>query len=323
MKKFRTDLFSCSGFLILLLVLPKFLTNDYYTNTLTLSWIHAIIAVGLNLLIGYAGQISLGHAAFYGIAAYTTAILTTTFSLPIIAGMLAGIIVVAIVAYLIGIPTLKLKGHYLAMGTLGFGIIVYIFFNETISITGGPSGFTGIPRLNIFGFKFDSDLSYYYVVTVVLTLIIFVSLNIINSRIGRALRAIHTSESAAQIAGIDISKYKLFVFVLSAIFAAIAGVLYAHYLSFVAPSSFGFNFSIELLAMVVLGGMANIWGAVAGALFLTVLPEFLRTFENIEILLYGAILIVCMIFLPGGIAGGIFKIMKIFKREKAVDAEKQ
>ena len=293
-----------------MLILPWCLTNEYYVNVLIISGLNAIVAVGLNLLLGFAGQISLGHAAFYGLAAYTTSILTTTYNLPIIAGILAGIVLVGLVAYLIGIPTLKLSGHYLAMATLGFGIIVYIFFNETIELTGGPSGFVGIPRLSLFGYSFDSDLSYYYLVVFVLAIVLMFSLNLIRSRIGRALRAIHTSEKAAQISGIDIARYKLFIFVLSAVLAGIAGVLYAHYLEFIAPSSFGFNHSVLLVTMVVLGGMTNVWGAVAGAFFLTMLPEFLRAFENIEFLLYGFILIVCMMFLPEGIVGGIQKLVR-------------
>ena len=143
-----------------------------------------------------------------------------------------------------------------------------------------------------------------------LAIVLMFSLNLIRSRIGRALRAIHTSEKAAQISGIDIARYKLFIFVLSAILAGIAGVLYAHYLEFIAPSSFGFNHSVLLVTMVVLGGMTNVWGAVAGAFFLTMLPEFLRVFENIEFLLYGFILIVCMMFLPEGIVGGIQKLVR-------------
>jgi branched-chain amino acid transport system permease protein len=316
MQGFKRDMAAVLGFMLFLLVVPRFLTNDYYINILTLSLTHAVIAVGLNLLMGYTGQVSLGHAAFYGLAAYTTAILTTTYGLPVPAGMIAGIAVSGLIAYLIGIPTLKLKGHYLAMATLGFGVIVYIFFNETIGLTGGPSGFTGVPRLNVFGYNFESDVSYYYLLSIVLACVVLLSLNLIHSRIGRALRAIHTSETASQVAGIDIAKYKGFIFVLSAVFAGLAGVLYAHNRAFVAPSSFGFNFSIELVTMVVLGGMANVWGSVIGAFFLTILPEFLRIFENVEIVLYGAILIVFMIFLPEGIAGGIVKLYGMLKEKR-------
>jgi branched-chain amino acid transport system permease protein len=291
-------------FAAVLFAAPRFLPNDYYLTVLIIGCINAIIAAGLNLLLGYAGQISLGHAAFYGIASYVTAVVTSKFGLPMELGLVAAVGVTALVALLIGIPTLKLSGHYLAMATLGFGLIVYIFFNETVGLTGGPSGYTGIPRLKLLGYAFTSDHSYYYLVAGALALVLLVSLNLINSRFGRALRAIHTSEKAAQVSGVDIATYKLLVFVLSAVFAALAGFLYAHYLTFIAPASFSFMFSVALITMVVLGGMANMWGAVTGAFFITALPQFLQVFETYEVLIFGAILIVCMMYLPDGIVGG-------------------
>jgi len=318
------------GFFALLIVTPQVISNEYYISTLIIAMIHAIVVVGLNLLMGYAGQISLGHAAFYGLAAYTSSILTVTYGVPLWGAIAIAIVVVAVVSYLIGIPTLKLKGHYLAMATLGFGIIVYIAFNETVGITGGPTGFVGlmkpegfvkIPKLSIFGHVLKSDQSFYYATAVVLALAVLVSLNLRHSRTGRALRGIHTRESASQVVGIDISRYKLFIFVISAVYAAVGGVLYAHYLTFVAPSSFGFKFSVELVTMVVLGGMASVWGSVFGAVFLTLLPEFLRAFENIEIVLYGAILIACMMFLPDGLAGGLNRLASFLKRKRIKEGE--
>lgn len=291
-------------FAAVLFVAPRLLPNDYYLTVLIIACINAIIAAGLNLLLGYAGQISLGHAAFYGIASYATAIVTSKFGLPMELGFLAAVGVTALIALLIGIPTLKLSGHYLAMATLGFGLIVYIFLNETVELTGGPSGYTGIPRLKLFGYSFASDHSYYYLVAGALSVTMLISLNLIHSRFGRALRAIHTSEKAAQVSGVDIATYKLLVFVLSAVFAAVAGFLYAHYLTFVAPASFSFLFSVALITMVVLGGMANMWGAVTGAFFITALPQFLQIFETYEVLIFGAILVVCMMYLPDGIVGG-------------------
>jgi branched-chain amino acid transport system permease protein len=314
MSGMKKDMLGTGTFLGLLLILPHLLPSEYYVNVLIICGLNAMVAVGLNLLLGYAGQISLGHAAFYGLAAYTTAILTATFGWPIILANLAAILLVALVALLIGIPALKLSGHYLAMATLGFGLIVFILFNETVALTGGPSGFVGIPRFSLLGYTFRSDASYYYLVAGTLSLIVLLSLNLIRSKIGRAMRAIHTSEKAAQVFGIDIARYKLFVFVLSAVFAAVSGVLYAHYLRFVAPSSFGFTFSVLLITMVVLGGMANVWGSVAGAFFLTILPEFLRAFENIDILIYGGILVLCMMYLPEGIAGGLTKLVHGLRR---------
>lgn len=316
MTQGRRNLIGIAAFALGAAVLPHMLTNDYYVSTLILAIFNAIVVVGLNLLLGYAGQISLGHGAFYGLAAYTSSILTATYGWPVGAGCVAGVALTAAVAYLIAIPTLKLSGHYLAMATLGFGLIVYIVFNEAIAWTGGPSGFVGIPRLELFGYVFETDLSYYYFAAAALTLILWASLNIIDSRIGRAMRAIHTSEKAAEVSGIDITGYKRFIFVLSAVYAGVAGVLYAHYLSFVAPSSFGFHYSVTLIVMVVLGGMANVWGAVAGAVFLTVLPEFLRAFEDIETLLYGGILVLCMMFVPEGIAGGSVKLFRFLFRRR-------
>lgn len=303
MPSSRKNLLGLAGLMILLAAAPFLLGNDYYLTVLTLSAINAIIVVGLNLLLGHAGQISMAHGAFYGLAAYTSAVLTATLGLPVLVGGLAGVLVAGLVALLIGIPTLKLHGHYLAMATLGFGLIVYIVFNEAVDLTGGPSGFTGIPRLSAAGVEVESDLAYYYICAAALGLVILVSLNLMDSRTGRALRALHTSEKAAAAVGVDIARYKLAVFVLSALFAGLAGVLYAHYLTFIAPASFGFLFSVELIVMVVLGGMSSILGSVAGAFFLTALPEFLRAFENIEVLLFGAILVLCMIFMPGGLAG--------------------
>lgn len=299
-------------FFLLVLATPALLGhNYYYLSILTMAGIIAIIVLGLNLLLGFAGQISLGHGAFFGIAAYTTALLTATYEMPLLVGMVSGVALTALVALVIGMPVLKLKGYYLAVATLGFGLIVYIFFNKAIALTGGPSGFVGIPPLEVAGFAFDSDLSFFYLVWSVVVLVLLISMNLIHSRVGRALMALHASDKAAQSMGINIVRYKLFVFVLSAIFAGIAGVLYAHYLNFVAPSSFGFHFSVQLITMVVLGGMASLWGGIAGTVFLTVMPEFLRSYQNLEVIIYGLILILCMMFLPQGLAGGISKLFAL------------
>jgi branched-chain amino acid transport system permease protein len=293
------------AFAALAMAVPLLLPNDYYLTVMIVAGFNVILVLGLNLLMGYAGQISLGHAAFFGLSAYTTGILTATYHWPVPAGCAAGIVLVTVVGYLIAVPTLKLKGHYLAMGTLGFGIIVYIVFNEATELTGGPSGLTGIPKLSAWGKVFASDREYYFLVWGIVLLLFALAQNLVRSRVGRALRAIHTSETAAAVLGVDTGRYKTFVFVLSAAYAAVAGALYAHYVTFISPGSFGFHASIVLVTMVVLGGMASLWGAVAGALFLTFLPEALRAIENLDILIYGVILILCMIFLPGGLADGV------------------
>ncbi len=310
------------GLLVLLVIAPPLLGNNYYLTVLTMCCLNAMIAVGLSLLVGHAGQISLGHAGFYGLAAYTTATLSATVGLPVGLSMLAGVGATSGVAALVGLPALKLKGHYLAMATLGFGIILSILFNETVEVTGGPSGFTGIPRLSLLGVEFTSDLAVYYFIIALLGLVVWLSFNILHSRVGRALRALHTSEKAAQAMGIDIARYKLFIFVVSAAFAGLAGVLYAHYLTFIAPASFGFLFSVQLIVMVVLGGMTSVPGSIVGAFFLTVLPEFLRAFDNIEILLFGGILVLCMMYLPDGLAGACNRLWRWGWRLVYVRADK-
>jgi branched-chain amino acid transport system permease protein len=297
-----------AGFLLftgMLVVIPALLTNDYYLNVLIFIGIHAIIAIGLDLLLGYTGQISLGHAAFFGLGAYITGVLSAKASWPPIAGLIVALVGVGILAYIIGIPTLKLHGHYLAMATLGFGIIVQIFFKELDFLTGGPSGLVGIEDMEIFGYEFDSDLKYYYLVCVSLLLTLLLSINVVRSRVGRALRAIHGSEVASSVLGVNVARYKVGIFVLSALYAAFAGWLYSHYMTFVSPSSFGFMFSIKLVTMVVIGSLGSIWGAIFGAALLTSMPEFLHVFENYETTVFGFILVTVMIFMPKGLLRGV------------------
>lgn len=310
----RMHLVGLAVLLACILLAPWALSNDYYITVLIVGGFYTILAMGLTLLMGYAGQISLGHAAFYGLSAYTTGILTTTYHWPVEAGVFAGLGLVVAVAYLIGRPILKLKGLYLAMGTLSFGVIVYIFLNEATNLTGGPSGFTGIPKFSFGGWQPSSDRQYFYLVWGTVFLLFALAQNLVRSQLGRALRAIHTSEAAASVLGVNVADYKVFVFVLSALYAGIAGVLYAHYVTFISPSVFGFNISVQVVTMVVLGGMASLWGALAGALFLTFLPEWLRVLENFDILVYGAILVVGIMFLPGGLAKGFAAIGGALKK---------
>ncbi len=290
--------------------LPIFLRSNYYLSVLLTIGLNTILALGLNLLMGYAGQLSLGHAAFYGLGAYVSGILTATYGVHPIPAAAAAVVLVGGIALVVGIPSLKLRGQYLAMATLGFGIIVYIVLKEMGWLTGGPSGLTGIPRLSVFGFSFDSDLKKYYLVWGVAVAVLVVCNNIVNSRVGRALRAIHTSETAAASLGIDIRGYKLIVFVISAVLASIAGSLFAHVMNFISPSSFGFNISIVLVTMVVIGGMASIWGSIFGASVLTLLPLSLSFINEFDIIVYGAILMVIMIVMPEGLTRGVVDRIK-------------
>lgn len=290
--------------------------SNYQLTVLIYVGINTILAVGLNLLMGYAGQVSLGHAAFYGMGAYVSAIMTTHYGISPWFAMLAGVFFASTVAYLMGVQILRLQGYYLAMATLGFGVIVNICLVELSPITGGTSGIYGIPYLSIAGRELDSDRSMYYLVWIVVAAVIALSANIVNSRVGRAFRAVHGSEIAAAALGVHTARYKLQVFVLSAALASVAGSMYAHYVTFISPEPFGFKFSIELLVMVVVGGMASVWGAIFGAGVITVLSEILRgmgdvqfgslivPFADFDIVVFGFILVIIMIYLPAGLVRG-------------------
>ena len=297
-----------STFAFLIIIFPWITSQipgiEHYTDIMVFAGIYSLITIGLSLLMGYAGQISVGHAAFYGIGAYVSGILTARYGFNPWICMLAGISVTGAVAFIVGAPCLKLKGHYLAMATLAFGIIIFIIFNEETEWTGGPDGMTGIPGLSIFGFDFDTVEKYFYLVWAFVLAAFVFSVNIIQSGAGRALRAIHSSETAANAMGVNVSGYKVLVFVYSAVLASLAGSLYAHYLNFINPATFDLFFSIKLLIMIALGGMHNLWGAVIGAGIITFLNyEWLHYFEEFEVIVYGAILLVVVIFLPDGLAG--------------------
>lgn len=292
-------------FAVLVLAAPYALSGGYIMNVLVFVGINTMLAVALNLLLGYAGQISLGHAGFFGLGAYLSGILTTTAGwnpwlvMPLAAAL------VGIMAFMIGFPILKLKGHYLAMATLGLGIIIYIVFNETIDYTGGPSGLSGIPSLSAGSITFDSDVKNYYLIWSFTLVVCLLAINLANSRIGRALRAIHDSEVAARVLGVNARLLKVQIFALSAMISALAGSLYAHTMTFISPASFGFNFSVELLTMVVIGGLGSIYGSFLGAALLTLLPEFLRSAQDYDIIIYGGLLMVMVMFMPGGLARGV------------------
>jgi branched-chain amino acid transport system permease protein len=315
MNFLRSDRFPYAVFSIAILAVGFGISNTYYLQLLTFIGIYTLLALGLNMLMGYSGQISLGHAAFYGLGAYTTAVLTVHWSFSPWLALPITLLLTAFVAFLVGLPTLKLTGYYLGMGTLGFGIIVHVLFREWSSLTGGASGLVGIPSLDIGSFSFGSGKAYFFLVWGVLLVCFIICDRIVDSRVGRALRAIHDSEQASAAMGVNTSRMKVAVFVLSAVFAALAGFLYAHLVSFISPGSFDFMVSIRLVAMVVIGGMATIWGALLGASLLTLLPEWLHVFMDYEMIIYGLILMVVMIFLPQGLTRGLVDIYARSKRK--------
>ncbi|MEY2633249.1 MAG: hypothetical protein RIR00_1903 [Pseudomonadota bacterium] len=291
------------GLLLLLpvlLVLPFVLPNSFYLDLVIRMGINAVIVLGLNLLIGFAGQISLGHAGFLGIGAYASAVLPTHFGWHPLLAMAAGALATGLLAALVARPIFKLRGHYLAMATLGLGIILNIALRNEAQWTGGPDGMP-VPPFALFGFELSRDRQWYWVVAGLLAVSVWASLNLIDSPFGRALRALHGSEVASQVVGVDVVRYKVAIFVLSAMFASLMGSVTAHYVGFVTPNLADFFHSIELVTMVVIGGMASVYGSLIGAVLLTALPQALATFEGWETVAFGAILMLCMIFLPRGL----------------------
>lgn len=281
-------------------LLPLALPNAYFFEIAILVAINAIVCVGLNLLIGYAGQISLGHAGFYALGGYGSAVLAAQHGWPAWLSMPTAVAAVGALALLVGRPTLRLKGHTLAMATLGLGVIVSIVLTNEDRITGGPDGMT-VPALVLFGRAIQGERSWYAIVGIVLVFVVWLAQNLVASPVGRALRALHGSETAAATVGIDAARYKLQVFVISALIAALAGALTAHYSGFITPAKASFLHSVELVIMVVFGGMASVWGAVVGAVVLTLLPQFLTVLEDYETMVFGGVLIATMVFFPRGV----------------------
>lgn len=283
-----------------LLALPLLLPNSYFYDVAIRVALNACVAIGLNLLVGYTGQISLGHAGFVGIGAYGSAILTGRFGWPSMAAVAVMAAGVGALAMLVARPILRLKGHYLAMATLGLGVIVSIVIVNESQWTGGPDGMA-VEGLGLFGSVLAGERSWYGVACALLLLVTKLALNLVDSPAGRALQAVHGSEVAARAAGVDSSSVKVRVFALSAVLASIVGSLNAHYTGFITPGVAGFLHSIELVTMVVVGGMASVFGSIVGAAILTMLPQLLSSFDGWESVAYGVILMLTMVVLPRGL----------------------
>jgi len=295
----KEDLIAFVIFIVLVILLPV-LSGSTYTLTVGIfSGINALVAIGLCILMGYAGQVSLGQAGFYGVGAYVSSMLSLHGGFPVVISVILAMIAAGIAAVLLAVPALRLKGHYLAVATLGFGEIIYVILNEWGP--GGPSGFGDIPHFSFLGYTVDSTTGYFYLIWSLVAAVMLFSINLIRSRTGRALRAIHDSELACNAMGLNVVTLKIKVFILSAVYASLAGSLYAHYVTFISPSSFSLFYSILVLTMVIVGGITNLWGAIIGAVVITVLPELLRRFEELDVLVYGLILTLSLMFFRKGL----------------------
>jgi branched-chain amino acid transport system permease protein len=291
-----------AGFVVLAVVvlcLPLFVSDIYYLSILAFMATRFIVVIGLNLLMAQAGQISLGHAAFVGLGAYGSAILVTKAGFNPWVAMVVAAALSAAVAVVIGIPTLRLKGHYLAMATLGFGEIVLILMIQLKGLTNGTDGITGVPPLTIGGLDFSEPKAYHFLVWGVALVVFLLAQNLTSSRVGRSLRALRRSEIAAESLGVNTSYRKVQVFALSAVLASIAGSFDAHYIQFVSPDQFSITFSIILVTSVVVGGFRSVWGALWGTMVVVILPEVVKRFnEDAVNLVFGLMLILLMIFTP-------------------------
>lgn len=285
---------------------------EYFLHILVIAGIYIILTSSLNIILGFTGLSALGHAAFYCVGAYTSALLALNFGISPWFGLILGAIVAMIFGLIIGYPSLRLKGDYLALATFGFAIIVYSVAKNWVSLTRGPMGLPGIPGFSIFGWELSQTWSYLLLVIIVVLLILFILRRIVDSPFGRILRGIREDEIATAVMGTNIDKYKIQAFLIGSFFAGIAGSLYAHYITFIDPSSFTIMESITILLMVVFGGLGSLKGSIVGAVTLVVLPEILRFIglpssvaAPLRQMIYGLLLVVLMIFRPKGIMGKI------------------
>jgi branched-chain amino acid transport system permease protein len=281
-------------------VLPLTFPSSYYFRVAALVWVSAFAAIGLNILMGKAGQVSLGHAGFFGIGAYAVAIGPTHFGVPSLAAVLLGCALSALLAFVVGRPILRLKGHYLAIATLGFGVLVALVITTESRWTGGPDGMS-VMKLTLFGWRASGSDTWYWITGGLLLAGTWIALNLDETPTGRAFRALHDSEIAARVTGINVNRFKLQAFVIAAVYASLAGSALALMNGFVNPDQAGFLHSVELVTMVVLGGLGSVLGSIVGAAVLIVLPQVLTVFQEYENLLLGAIIIASMIFMREGI----------------------
>lgn len=284
------------------LLVYAFVAGGYLITVLGFAAIYAIFVTGLNFFMGYAGQVSFGQNAFAALSGYTSAVLTSTYGWQPIAALPLGVVGAVVLAFVVGYPALRLRGHYLAMATLALGMIVYEIAVEWQSVTQGYMGISGIPPLGIGGWELNDPKYQLAFLIAVLVVALIAAYRLKESRFGMALAAIAGSEDAAKALGIDVARYKLAAFVIAAVYAAVAGSLMAHFVGFVSPEVFGLHMVISGFMMLYVGGIGSIAGPLFGALIVSLLPETFRAFKDYQDLAYGAALIIILIFAPKGAA---------------------
>lgn len=276
-------------------VAAKLCTNYFITHLLLMISIYALLACSLNIVVGITGQANMAQAAFFGIGAYVTAILSTRYNFPFLVNFFLGGFVAMLFGLLIGMPTLKLKGFYFSLVTIAFGSAIQIIENNLTSLTGGPMGIAGIRAIRIFGYKFSKG-DYVILALALLSVLLFVTHRLLISKTGRALQAIRSDEVVAKSLGVNTALYKVLAFAISSFFAGMAGTIYAHYIAFVSPDTFTSDSSIQAVCMVILGGSGTLFGPILGAVVLLVAPEILRFTDNYRIIFVGVVMILGVMF---------------------------
>ena len=298
-----------------ILTLPLFVTNNYYLHVINLAGIYTLITLGLNLLSGYTGQVSMGQAGFFAIGTYASALLGLNFDIPFFLSLPVAMLFAALASVIIAVPAMKLSGAYLVLATVGFGEIIRLVILNWIPVTKGAAGLTGIPLVKVLGYKVMSEQAFFYFILAFVLLGIYIANQFANSKIGRTFSAIREDELAARAMGVKVNNYKIFAFILSAIYAGAAGALYGTFSGVASPDNFTFDDSVAFLCMSVIGGTKSIAGGVIGAFLLTFLSEMLRALQNYRLIIYGAILIFTVIYMPKGIVGLMQKFTKKSRAE--------
>jgi len=291
------------GLAVVLLGLPS-VADNYVLYVMTRLFVYVLVALGLNLLTGYAGLVSLGHAAFFAIGAYTAAVLAERWHWPSALCVIGAALFSAALGYLLGLPCLRLSGLYLAMATLGFTLIVQEMLLQLAVITHGSEGMKVLPA-SFLGLTFDTDYRKYYLLLVVTAAMLLFARNLVGGRTGRAFLAIRDNERAAAAMGVNLAQYKTIAFAISALYTGLAGALSAFIVGFLDPQEFSFFLSIQFITIIILGGLASLLGSVLGAVFLIVLPELLAGLDVWQALVYGLIMVVTIIFMPFGLSGAL------------------
>lgn len=305
---------------VLAAVYPLIFTRAYLINVGTLCLIYVLLSLSLNVLTGYMGITGLGWAGFFGIGAYTAAILATRLEWNFVFTFLAASAMTALAGILIGLPTLKLSGRYVAIVTMAFCEICRALETNLDGLTRGSRGIPGIPKPSLFGFKFPKQLQYYLILLLVI-LTMFIISRVINSRVGRGILAVKDDDIAAAAMGVNPFAYKVMTFGIAATFAGLAGAFYAHYIGFIDPSNFTFDQSTIIISMTIMGGLGNLMGSVLGAISLTILPEILRPLMDVRQIVYGVLLVIMMIVRPQGILGGFN--LKHIRQQDSLQKEAQ